>query len=31
MLSKKPAKLRKEVLNIVAVEDEGWEEVVTQN
>ena len=30
-LSKKPAKLRKEVPDIVVVEDEGWEEVVTQN
>ena len=29
--SKKPAKLRKEVPDIVAVEEEGWEEVVTQN
>jgi hypothetical protein len=29
--SKKPAKLRKEVPNIVVVEEEGWEEVVTQN
>jgi hypothetical protein len=29
--SKKPAKLRKEVPDIVAIEDEGWEEVVTQN
>jgi hypothetical protein len=31
VLSKKPAKLRKEVPDIVAIEDEGWEEVVTQN
>jgi hypothetical protein len=30
-LSKKPTKLRKEVPNIVVVEDEGWEKVVTQN
>ena len=31
VLFKKPAKLRKEVPDIVAIEDEGWEEVVTQN
>jgi hypothetical protein len=29
--SKKPAKSRKEVPDIVAIEEEGWEEVVTQN